>query len=200
MAAVLFIPLFVFRGLGPVDFWWWMSLNILLVVGLSIALDKGYFAFLAADLRSDLLKKILWGSLSGAILYLIFLVGNFISRDLFPFAGQGIADVYAFKKGISLFRSGILLFFLIGPGEELFWRGYLQRRWQKSWGLPWGLIAATAFYTLIHVGSGNIMLILAAAVCGLYWGGIFALSRSLLVVVVSHALWDILIFILLPLG
>jgi membrane protease YdiL (CAAX protease family) len=42
------------------------------------------------------------------------------------------------------------------------------------------------------------MLILAALVCGIFWGSLFLKYRSPLMLIVSHTLWDLLVFIVLP--
>jgi len=200
LAVVLFVPLFVFRRLGPVDFWWWMSANIALLVVLGAAIDKNYLRSIAADVRSRPGRKILLGVLSAAALYGVFWIGNWASRVLFPFAGRGIGAAYDFKSGASLVRIVLLMAFWIGPGEELFWRAFLQRRWQARLGGFRGFLAAAALYALVHAGSGNPMLVLAAAVCGLFWGALYLRTRSLLLVAVSHTLWDLGVFIVFPFG
>ena len=89
---------------------------------------------------------------------------------------------------------------LIGPGEELFWRGFLQRRLQSHQGPFKGYLLATAVYALMHVGSGNLMLVLAAGICGLFWGYLYLRTGSIIINVVSHTAWDIAIFLFLPVG
>jgi hypothetical protein len=42
------------------------------------------------------------------------------------------------------------------------------------------------------------MLVLAAAVCGLFWGVLYLRTGSILLVAVSHTLWDIAVFVLFP--
>ena len=42
VAAVLFIALFRLQRLGPLDFWAWLSLNIVIVVAMGFVLDRGY--------------------------------------------------------------------------------------------------------------------------------------------------------------
>jgi membrane protease YdiL (CAAX protease family) len=200
LAAVLFVPLFIFRRLGPLDFWWWMSANIAVLVLAGGAIDKEYFRSIAADARSKAGRKILLGILSAAALYGIFWVGNRASRALFSFAGGDIGAVYDFKSGASLFRIVLLMAFWIGPGEELFWRAFLQRRWQARLGGLRGFFAVTALYALVHAGSGNPMLVLAAGVCGLFWGALYLATGSFLLVAVSHTLWDLAVFILFPFG
>ena len=62
----------------------------------------------------------------------------------------------------------MLLIFIIGPGEEIFWRGFLQRHFSIKTEKLTGFALVTFFYTAIHFGSMNVMLILAALSCGLF--------------------------------
>jgi membrane protease YdiL (CAAX protease family) len=199
-AVLLFVPLFVFRSAGPLDFWWWMSLNIVLAAGLGVILDRTYLPLLWADLRSRTGKKILLGLLAAAALYAVFFAGNSVSRLILPFADSGIGAVYAFKSGASLPRIVLLMALLIGPGEEIFWRGFLQRRWQARFGPGRGYLLAAGLYTAVHAGSGNAMLVLAAAVCGLFWGFIYRRTGSVLLAAVSHTVWDLAVFVAFPFG
>jgi hypothetical protein len=48
--------------------------------------------------------------------------------------------------------------------------------------------------------SGNPVLVLAALVCGLWWGYQYLRFNSLLSNVISHLFWDLLVFIILPFG
>ncbi|MBW1867320.1 MAG: CPBP family intramembrane metalloprotease [Deltaproteobacteria bacterium] len=200
LATAVFVPLFITRGIGPFDFWWWMSANITLLLFLAALLDKDGRADISDDIGKDLLFKIGCGLLSALGLYIVFMGGNIVSRAVFPFAGRGIEDVYAFKTGASHIRILLLMTLLIGPGEELFWRGFLQRRFQSHQGPFKGYLLATAVYTLIHAGSGNLMLVLAAGICGLFWGYLYLRTGSIIINVVSHTAWDIAIFLLLPVG
>lgn len=197
-AVLLFVPLFIFRSAGPLDFWWWMSLNIVLAAGLGAVLDRTYLPLLWADLRSRTGKKVLLGLLAAAALYAVFFAGNLVSRLILPFADSGIGAVYAFKEGASLPRIVLLMALLIGPGEEIFWRGFLQRRWQARFGSSRGYLLATALYTAAHAGSGNVMLVLAAAVCGLFWGFIYRRTGSVLLAAASHTVWDLAVFVVFP--
>ena len=89
---------------------------------------------------------------------------------------------------------------VIGPGEELIWRGFFQRRLFIIYGGLTGYIGASLVYAAVHVFTGNTMLVLAALTSGLFWGLIYWRTGSVLAVCFSHALWDILVFIMFPLG
>lgn len=200
LAAFLFGPLLAWRRLGPLDFWWGMSFSVAALVMLSFLADRSHRTSLLEDLKEGLARKIAWGVLSALVLYGVFWVGNAASRAVLASAGKEIGAVYGFKHDASVFRVGLLIIFIIGPGEELFWRGFLQRLWQKRLGLPAGWLLASGFYAVVHAGSGNLMLVLSALVCGLFWGALYSRFRSTVLVAISHTIWDILIFILFPLG
>jgi len=198
LAILLFVPLFITRGLGALDFWWWLSANLIILISIAIAFDPAWKNAIQQDMTNNIPFKIGMGILSALLLYGVFFVGNFFSRHIFTFAGSGIQDVYAFKMGVSKFRIAVLMIFIIGPGEELLWRGFLQRRLQNSTGKYQGFFLATGIYTLVHVGSGNVMLILAAGVCGLFWGYLYLRYGSITLNVISHTLWDVSVFLWLP--
>ena len=198
LAVLLFVPLFITRGLEPIDFWWWLSVNLIILVTIAAVFDPAWRASLRKDMAGNIGFKIGMGLLSALLLYVVFAAGNYLSRHIFSFAGSGIQDVYAFKTGATGFRIAILMIFIIGPGEELFWRGFVQRRLQKQAGRYHGFVLATAIYTLVHMGSGNIMLVLAAGVCGLFWGYLYLRYGSIILNVISHTLWDVTVFLWLP--
>lgn len=198
VAAALFIALFRFRRLGPLDLWAWLALNVIIVVALALVIDRGYLRRLADDLRADPLRKIALGAASAAALYAVFAVGRIVALRLIPFAGSGIWKVYAFKEGVPLLRIILLIALVIGPGEELFWRGFFQDRTAATTKPIFGLMLAALLYTTVHLASGNLMLVLAAAVCGAFWGWLYLRFRSPLLNVVSHTLWDLAVFVVFP--
>lgn len=196
--VLTFAALFRFGRLGPLDFWWGMGLNAVLAAGLGLAADGGYRARLSADVRTGLARKVSWGLASAVLLYGVFAAGRLAALKLLPFAGSGIAQVYGLKAGVPVFRIVLLLGLVIGPGEELVWRGFLQENLGQKLGRGWAFALTALVYALVHAASGNVMLVLAAAVCGVFWGlGYFAF-RSPVLNIVSHAVWDLLVFIVRP--
>lgn len=145
-------------------------------------------------------RAILIGLSAAVILYTVFWAGNIVSRWLFSFAGTQIAAVYDNKAQASPYLIALLLALFIGPGEEIFWRGFIQDRLAARWGDWAGFLAATVAYALVHVWSGNLILMLAALIGGLFWGWLYKQTGSLVPGIVSHAVWDLAIFILFPLA
>ena len=200
VAGLLFTLLFVFQRLGPLDFWWWMTINIILLNTLAARLDPTFIPRIKNDLRSDRGRKILLAFLSALLLYLVIFIGSIVIRRLFPIAGEQIGRVYSFKEGASNLRILLLMVCFIGPGEELFWRFFLQHHWQIHAGRIPGLAAGVLIYTAVHLGSGNPVLILAALICGLFWGLVYNRSGSILTIALSHTLWDVSIFVFWAMG
>jgi uncharacterized protein len=197
-ATALFVPLFITRGVGPFDFWWWMSITLIMLIAAGALFDGNYIPRCIADISEKPFRKIALGLAAAMVLYAVFAAGNQISRYIFDFAGRNIDAVYGFRGGASSLRITLLMAVIIGPGEEIFWRVFLQRRLGLRLGDRIGFAAATVLYTAVHLASGNLVLVMAALVCGVFWGLLYLRFKSPLLNVVSHTAWDIAVFILFP--
>jgi len=143
----------------------------------------------------------LWvGIISALALYGIFWIGKETANLLFSFAPGQIASVYATKTQLDAVLIGFSLVFLMGPAEEIYWHGFVQRRLVGRYGAKTGVLGTAAVYALVHTVSLNPMLILAAGVCGLYWGLLYQREQNLIPLIISHSLWDLLIFVLFPMS
>ena len=197
-AVVLFGTLFMRKSIGPLDFWWWMSLNLVILIAWSAIKSHRYRNFVLEDLRHRIPKKIAIGLVSAVVLYFIFYVGNILSRKFLPLSANSIAEIYNLKAGIPPWRVWLLMTLVIGPGEEYFWRGYVQRALAARIGRLPSWILTAAIYAGIHAGSGNPMLLLAALVCGVFWGWLYIRFDSILLNAVSHTAWDVAVFLIFP--
>ncbi|HTY44693.1 MAG TPA: type II CAAX endopeptidase family protein [Patescibacteria group bacterium] len=139
------------------------------------------------------------GIASAYVLYVVFLASRVSLEYFAPFARQQIAAVYSRKAGTPAAYVAMLLFFWIGPAEEIFWRGFIQHRLAEKLGSTQGWLCASLLYAGIHAGSLNPVLMTAALVCGLFWGAMFKKFGSVWPGLISHASWDLLVFILWPL-
>lgn len=190
LAALLFVFAFGWQG-G--DFWLKISATALVLTITSLFLRPpvpGGLAFRLSDL--------LWGLASATLLWLIFWLGKAVSLQLFPTLADQVGAIYAKGQGNSPWLIALLLFFIIGPCEELFWRRYLQSCLMERLGPLRGWLAATGVYALVHLPSLNVMLIGAAAVAGAFWGLIYWRLGRIPPVIISHAFWTTAAFVLLP--
>jgi len=144
------------------------------------------------------LKDILLGIGSAAGLYGIFHLGDRISRLILPNGGKQIEQIYKLKcirpRRELMLRLGLV----IGPAEEFFWRGFLQDGLMTHFGRFWGSLMGIAAYGGVHIASGNFTLVGAATVAGAFWGGLYGMGLPLGALIVSHIIWDNLIFLIAP--
>lgn len=190
-ASGLWYLMFVIK---PFNFWIEMSQSILLLALMAFLADRDIFCF--GKIKS---RHVLIAIVSAIVLYGIFYAGNIISGYLLPFKDAQVASIYSNKSNVNLKAIGLLLFLIIGPGEEIYWRGFVQNTLSMRLGENKGYLLSVLLYAAVHIVTGNFMLVIAALVCGLFWGWIYKKEKSLVPVIVSHAIWDLTIFILFPL-
>lgn len=190
LAAILWFIIFVVR---PANFWIMMAAATTCLTIISIAFGRPLFA--ENDFSA---KNIFIGIASAIVLWAIFAVGGEILSMIFPRKDEFVNMVYANRGNLSPFAVGALLFFPIGFGEEVFWRGYVQKKLATRFDGYKGLLLATAIYTAVHIPTLNPVLLLAAAVGGLFWGALYMRTKSLTAVLVSHMVWDPIIFVIFP--
>lgn len=185
----------LFSGIVPY-FWWSLALVIALLAAYAVIVDFEHFKDFITHPNLSFWNIAFIGLLSAAVLYGVFYLSNYFSPLIFSSARAEIDSIYSLKDGD---HGWYVLIFLviIGAGEEIFWRGYVQNRLVTNYGYK-GIIFSAALYTLAHVSSLNLMLILAALVCGLFWGVLFNKYRSIWLNIISHVMWDIAVFVLWP--
>lgn len=134
-----------------------------------------------------------------AALWGVFWLGEFFSTLLFDFARGQVDSIYGMKEGENPLVLTLLMLLIIGPAEEIFWRGFIQNRFSARWNPNTGFIVTTLVYSLVHLSKFNFMLIMAAMVAGLVWGLAYRFFPERLgAIIISHALWDCAVFIWFP--
>ena len=152
----------------------------------------------AVEDEASFFKYISIGTISGLILYLLFWLGvqAFDLLNL-PFENS-IKKLYRWFAP-ALFWQYLSLILVAAPGEELFWRGFVQKRLLRYFGPSKSILIASLLYASVHIYSGTLILMLAAFLSGLMWGALYLWKKSMPLVIVSHIVFDIMIFIILPL-
>jgi hypothetical protein len=144
------------------------------------------------------LRDVFKGLGSAAGLYAIFQVGDRMARRIMPSGDREIAAIYQLRTAAPPEAIAAVLALVIGPGEELFWRGLVQRGLMRRFGRLRGTLLASSIYGAIHLVSANLTLTGAAGTAGLFWGAVFAREQRMSPLIVSHVSWDIWIFLIAP--
>lgn len=143
-------------------------------------------------------KFVLIGIGHAILLYGLSRLGVFIAQNMFDFVIPQIEAIYTTKTQLDPLYIGLLLIFIIGPSEEIFWRGFVQNKLGQISNPKKAFIITALIYCLVHIWALNPMLLLAALVLGVHWGLLFYRYKSLVPGIISHALWDTMIFVLFP--
>ena len=194
LAFVLWTLMFSPYTAPHLNFWWMMTGSAVTLSLLSTWLNPGWYKQINFNLSNVAL-----GILIAVGLWSVFWIGDKLSSLLFDFARPQVDSIYSMKEGESPWLLTMLMLFLIGPAEEIYWRGYIQRKLSEKWNPNKGFIVTTLIYALVHAGSMNFMLTMAALVAGLAWGLLYRLFPKYFgAIILSHALWDVAVFIWFP--
>jgi membrane protease YdiL (CAAX protease family) len=176
----------------------WAGGNFWVKIGLSVLAVFGYSLFFQKPKVCWRIRSFFFGLLSAVVLYFLFYAGHHLAPYILPSAKTQVGGIYFLGEGTNKILIFLLLFFVTGPGEEVFWRGFLQDHLMKKWGNFPGFVLATLVYAGVHVLSFNPMLILAALVAGAFWGFLYLWKRDLLIQITSHSVWSAVIFAVAP--
>lgn len=200
-----------------------LSIDIRLIIGLVIAHLLMYFTFqnkaifwymftaamlllmsyaifhLKTDDKCSFLTYSLYGIISGIFLFALFWLGNFLI-DFFHLPVRGeISKLYRNFSPSQIWHYVVLFLFII-PGEELFWRGFVQNRLTATkLNIKYSVIIAAILYASVQLYSGYFIHFFAALIAGLFWGFLYAWKRNMQTIIISHFIFDLFLFVLFPL-
>jgi CAAX protease family protein len=140
------------------------------------------------------------GLASAAVLYVTFQLGDRFARRFVPSGDREIREIYDLRTLRPKEEIATRLATIIGPAEELFWRGLVQSALMRRYGRWTGAALAAMAYGGVHVVSGNFTLLGAAGVAGAHWSALYAAGVPLGALIVSHVAWDVWIFLIQPTG
>lgn len=194
LAFILWTIMFSPWTAPHVNFWWMMTGSACTLSILATIFAPGWWKRVKLTPTDVLL-----GIAIAAALWGVFWIGDKLSQLMFNFARPQVDLIYGMKDGESMWLLTLLMLFLIGPAEEIFWRGYIQQNLSQRWNPNIGFIVTTAIYALVHAGSLNFMLTMAAMVAGAAWGVLYRFFPNRFgAIIVSHAVWDVAVFIWFP--
>ena len=117
-----------------------------------------------------------------------------------PGGDAQIRDIYSLRELAPREETAARVVAIIGPAEELFWRGLVQEALMRRYGRWTGAAMAALAYSAVHVTTGNFTLIGAAGIAGAHWCVLYAAGVPIGALIVSHCAWDVWIFLLQPTG
>ncbi len=156
-------------------------------------------AFYAGDIKDELktIPFMLYGLLFGAFSYMLLgLIYKAI--EVLPFISTKSIGSFLKIYGPENLWHFILLFIIIVPGEELFWRGFLQKRLKNIVSPAYAIIISAILFGISFIFSGFYLGMIAAAVIGALLGILYEWKKSMPLIIVAHITMLLLFFIIFP--
>jgi uncharacterized protein len=192
--AVIAVPAFAATFRGPRSKFW----NRMTATGLGL----GTLALVASPAARKVRMgpaEVAMGLASAAVLYGTFRIGDRLARTFVPGGDAQIRDIYTLRELAPPTETAARLVTIIGPAEEIFWRGLVQEALMRRYGRWTGAALAAVAYSGVHLTAGNFTLMGAAGIAGAHWCALYAAGVPLGALIVSHSLWDVWVFLVQPL-
>lgn len=175
-------------------FWYLYTASMLFCVSFAIGRGK-----LSSNHTKNSLLNIFFGIGSGIVLFALFYLSmqmmdwlhlSSLTKDV-----TKLYKIYSPELGFHF----IVLFLIIIPSEEIFWRGYVQTKISENFRSLIAIPLSVLMYALPLLYAQNTALLLAGVFAGLVWSLLFHWKKSLPLVITSHLVFDLLLIVVLPL-
>jgi membrane protease YdiL (CAAX protease family) len=172
-------------------FWYIYTASLLLLITFAILQEdvddqKGFFSYFS------------FGVLTGLLLYGFFWLGYHAVGFLQLGFQRDIHQLYRWF-GPSMLWEYLALVLVAGPGEEIFWRGFIQKRLLNHFTPGVSILLGAILFASVQIYSGKVIFVLGAFLSGIVWGTLYYWKKSMPLVIVSHLVFDIMLFIIFPL-
>lgn len=192
---ILFVPLafwlYSWSFENPAIFWYMYTFALLVLMSASIVFSK------ISD-EMPTWKSMIYGLGYGTLLYGIIALGYELLR-LFPSHIENSVSGFLSNFAPTSIWHYLLLMFIIVPGEEIFWRGFVQQQ-LKQYMPTFAAIFLSAIFFALALGLGNFWPgQLAGLIAGLVLGALYEWKRSMPLIIIAHLVMIVLLFLVQPL-
>lgn len=172
-------------------FWYFYTFTILFLMSIAF-----YYAKIEDELKT--FQYFILGIIFGTLTYILMLVGYKLI-DIAPFTSTKSVDAFVTKFGPSTIWHYLLLLLIIAPGEELFWRGFIQQQLKKYLSPTYAIIVSAALFGFSLIFSGFWYVMLGAFVAGLVFGLLYEWKKSMPLIILAHITMLVLLLLVFPL-
>lgn len=142
--------------------------------------------------------ELAWGAAAGVAMSVATVVAGPLLTAI-PGAREQLAALYLGFRALPPPLATLVLVPIVA-GEELVWRGAVQRALAARLDDHRAVPVAAALYAAAHAPIGSWLLCAAAAGCGALWSALAARTRGLVAPFVAHLVWDVAVLFVAPLG
>lgn len=173
-------------------FWYMYTFTMLLFMALSLVLGE-----IEDDVQTweYLVFGIGYGTLTYGIIATAYRFTSIFSDEV-AISVERFLNIY----GPTTIWHYILLILIIAPGEELFWRGFIQQKLKSYMSPFFAVLTSSLLFGLSMSFSGFWLGVLAAVTSGILWGFLYEWKKSMPLIIITHITMTILLFLVLPLN
>lgn len=172
-------------------FWYMYTFALLLLMSYALLFTK-FFDELPTW------ESLVFGLGYGTVIYAL-IAGSYRVLQLLPFPIEAsISSFLANFAPVSIWHY-LLLMFIIVPGEEIFWRGYVQQKLKKYMPVSLAILASSTLFGLALGLGGFIPGMLAGVAAGIILGALYEWKRSMPLLIITHLVMVVLLFLVKPL-
>lgn len=139
---------------------------------------------------------LLLGTLAGLVMVAVTHFAFPLAVLWLPLIAPSTATLYGAFGTATPLKLAVMIAVILG--EEVVWRGLVQSTLTQKFGVRAAVFVAALAYAVGHAPVGSPLLVMVALCCGLYWGALRAITKSLVPSVVSHILWDLAVLVWVP--
>lgn len=174
----------------PSVFWYMYTFSLLILMSASI---------LFSDIYDELptWKSLAYGSAAAISIYLV-LVGMYYLFQALDLVATSTIDRYFSAYTPSELWHFLLLMLIIVPGEELFWRGFVQQQLKQYMPVPLAITTASVLFGASMWLADFWPGIVASISSGLILGYLYEKKKSMPLLIITHLLVIVLLFVLPP--
>ncbi|WP_033541711.1 CPBP family intramembrane glutamic endopeptidase [Planococcus sp. CAU13] len=171
-------------------FWYMYTFAILILMSAAIM-----FSEIKDELRTW--QSLAYGLTAAAAMYFILFAGYHLLRLFEVGAVRPTAEFLSVFTPASVWHF-LLLMFIVVPGEELFWRGFVQQQLKQYLPVPLAIGIGSVLFGLTLWLAGFWPGIFAGITVGMILGYLYEKKRSIPLLIVAHLLLILFIFIIFP--
>jgi membrane protease YdiL (CAAX protease family) len=174
----------VMARFGHGDIYWVIGLHAMLVLAIVLALPAAMLRVTLRPRRSDVVLGLVAGVAMTVATYAVFDV----ARALEPSLATRVARLYR-AAGTETPSVALAWVLVILTSEELLWRGAWIDVWSTRLGIATAAVTSVLAFAITQVGSGSIIVVLLAAVCGTIWTALRLHTGRVVASLIAHAIW-----------
>ena len=191
LIAVVYVMLY-FTFSNEKIFWYIYTFTMLLFMAVSFILGK-------MEDEVQTWEYLIFGIGYGTLTYGLIATGyRFFS--IFTDMAEVSVDQFLSNFGPTTVWHYLLLILIIAPGEEFFWRGFVQQKLKTTMSPFFAVVISSLLFSLSMAFSGFWLGVLAAFISGMFWGVLYEWKKSMPLIIIAHITMVILLFLVLPLN